>query len=73
MIWPMRRAEALMPALMLTWAILDGFIVSTEMKESPYLWAFSDDVVLGEPCNSKLVAGAGKRFESARRLTFSYE
>jgi hypothetical protein len=34
---------------------------------------FSDDVVLREPCNSKLVAGAGKRFESARRLTFSYE
>jgi hypothetical protein len=60
----MRRAEALMPTLMPTRAILGGLIVSTEMEESPYLWAFTDATVLGGPCNSKLVAGAGQRFSS---------
>jgi hypothetical protein len=44
-----------MPTLMPTRATLDGLIVSTEMEESPYLWAFTDDTVLGGPCNSKLV------------------
>jgi len=44
-----------MPTLTPTRATLDGLIVSTAMEESPYLWAFSDDVVVGESCSSKLV------------------
>jgi len=50
-------------------ATLDGLKVSTEMEESPYLWASTDDTVLGEPCNSSLVMRRGQRFESARRIS----
>jgi hypothetical protein len=37
MIWPMRRAEALMLTLMPTWAILGGLVVSPEILETAYL------------------------------------
>ena len=40
------------------------------MEVLPYLWALADATVLVVPCNSKLVAGAGQRVESARRLSY---
>src|SRR5215207_1468064 len=56
------------PRLMPTLVAPGGLIVCLEMPRMTHLGHFSDVAVLDGNLDSKLVAGAGQRFESARRL-----